>query len=897
MKAIKRTVAALLATLMLATSTSFTLAAEEYSDKEAVVVAKVNAAGIMTGTDKGFEPSKSLTRAEAAAIIVRMKGISESAVKTAAGTTLFNDVAASHWASGYVNQASNLGIVKGVSATEFAPDREVTVAEFTTMAVRALGAGQLVDSEGTWPSNYVNFANENKILDDVNAIYTAVATRLQAATIVANTLKTVMWEKSGVKTNGEITWQKTQSKDTILDDVLDIAEINDVQVTAVDYKNNKLTLWIEDTNEDGVVDPTETSVEKVVDRFDLSSVKLGYTYDGYYDRKNNKVLGLWTAEDTKIESVEFSEITKVGSDYIRVMVNGEEKEFDVKGAYTTYYNTVKEADNSKVVKSEDLFGTIAVKDDEVKTIYLEQYVYAGAVKEVTDTRVKFETLTGNTSYADASTFKLDDEDLTYFVVKDGKAIDVKDIEEDDVVFYYMEGTKVFHVFVTNDIIEGKVTSVGASYIKLDGTKYTVVTSTTPAFSAASFSTDTTVEAYLNKAGKIVAFKVVEGAGKYAVVSSIEFVKNNKDVVKANIKLAYTDGTESDVMELKLDSKTANAVTSLEKLFVDNDSATGIQVDKDTTHTDYEYSIAPADYDNVKTLNSIVKNNFYNTILGKAVDYNIEGGKLVLLSNAKIGSEQSSMEYVAGSSKNYFKDGSSNITYINDSTKVLAVKLDSDDKYKAVVKAVDVDAMSKQTGLKVTFIDVDAATKVAKVAIINEESGAKVSKGASTGKWAVVTDVTTSVSTDADYKYEVTVITSDNKEVVYNSDVDYTGSYGELVLNGDEISDFTTDDYAPVTLGSLYVAKEEDGVLYLVADNAAENTFAKTYVLADDVVYVELDGSASGEASVGKASAIDNVDVDLSDLYDATNATEIAWVLTYAEESGAPEVVAIAYIAK
>ena len=87
MKAIKRTVAALLATLMLATSTSFTLAAENYTDDEAVVVAKVNAAGIMTGTDKGFEPSKSLTRAEAAAIIVRMKGISESTVKTSAGTT------------------------------------------------------------------------------------------------------------------------------------------------------------------------------------------------------------------------------------------------------------------------------------------------------------------------------------------------------------------------------------------------------------------------------------------------------------------------------------------------------------------------------------------------------------------------------------------------------------------------------------------------------------------------------------------------------------------------------------------------------------------------------------------------------------------------------------------
>ncbi|MCQ2750011.1 MAG: S-layer homology domain-containing protein, partial [Clostridia bacterium] len=75
MKNFKKVVAGLLALLMLALSVNVTFAAEEYNDAEAVAVAKVNAAGIMQGTDKGFEPAKTLTRAEAAAIMVRMKGI------------------------------------------------------------------------------------------------------------------------------------------------------------------------------------------------------------------------------------------------------------------------------------------------------------------------------------------------------------------------------------------------------------------------------------------------------------------------------------------------------------------------------------------------------------------------------------------------------------------------------------------------------------------------------------------------------------------------------------------------------------------------------------------------------------------------------------------------------
>ena len=228
MKAMKRTIAGLLASLMLMSSVSVSFGAETYTAEEAVVVAKVNAAGIMTGTDNGFEPSKTLTRAEAAAIMVRMKGIPEAQVKSAAGTTLFGDVSASHWAAGYINVASSLGIIKGVGDNKFAPDTTVTIAEMTTMAVRALGAGQLVDAQaGTWPTNYMNFAGEEKLTDGVYNVYTAEASRINAATIVANTLEADVWEKSKVTTNNEVTWEKQPNKN-ILNSTLEIEVYDEI---------------------------------------------------------------------------------------------------------------------------------------------------------------------------------------------------------------------------------------------------------------------------------------------------------------------------------------------------------------------------------------------------------------------------------------------------------------------------------------------------------------------------------------------------------------------------------------------------------------------------------------------------------------------------------------------
>jgi len=94
----------------------------------------------MIGTDKGFEAEKTLTRAETAAILVRAKGVTEDQVKSAAGATQFLDVPESHWATGYINLASSMQLIKGTGDGNFLPDKDVTYEELLAMLTRILGA-------------------------------------------------------------------------------------------------------------------------------------------------------------------------------------------------------------------------------------------------------------------------------------------------------------------------------------------------------------------------------------------------------------------------------------------------------------------------------------------------------------------------------------------------------------------------------------------------------------------------------------------------------------------------------------------------------------------------------------------------------------------------------------
>ena len=118
-----------------------------------------NKLGIFVGDDNGnFNPEDTITRAEAAAVVVRLKGLSNAI--SSSQSTNFKDVPSSHWASGYIATANSMGIVEGYGDGNFGPEDPVKYEEILTMIIRAMGYDPMVESRGTsWPGNYVSVAS------------------------------------------------------------------------------------------------------------------------------------------------------------------------------------------------------------------------------------------------------------------------------------------------------------------------------------------------------------------------------------------------------------------------------------------------------------------------------------------------------------------------------------------------------------------------------------------------------------------------------------------------------------------------------------------------------------------------------------------------------------------
>ncbi len=227
MRAFKRLTAALLtAALTLSLVVLPAGAAGSFSDVTDQTTA-VNAdilrlMGVVSGTGGNlFNPAGTLTRAQFATMVVNFLQRRDE-IPRYATRTIFSDVKSSHWARGYVNLAASIMIsdgagenarqiplISGVGDGRFLPDAEITMAEATTILLRALG--YTGDQAGAvWPQGYMDLASSIGLSAGVAAgAYTNI-NRAQAAQLFVNTLKCknaegeVYYETLGEVTDGTI---------------------------------------------------------------------------------------------------------------------------------------------------------------------------------------------------------------------------------------------------------------------------------------------------------------------------------------------------------------------------------------------------------------------------------------------------------------------------------------------------------------------------------------------------------------------------------------------------------------------------------------------------------------------------------------------------------------------
>lgn len=89
---------------------------------------------VVTGMGNGiYDPDRSITRAEFAAIVVRAMGLQQGTTESA-----FGDVALSDWFNGYVDKATEYGLITGYSATSYGPNDTITREQAMAILARAM---------------------------------------------------------------------------------------------------------------------------------------------------------------------------------------------------------------------------------------------------------------------------------------------------------------------------------------------------------------------------------------------------------------------------------------------------------------------------------------------------------------------------------------------------------------------------------------------------------------------------------------------------------------------------------------------------------------------------------------------------------------------------------------
>ncbi len=462
-------------------------------------VARLVALGVITGYEDGtFRPANSITRAEFAAVAVRTLGL-ETAAQFAKGATAFPDVAATHWASGYINVAVNNGIIEGYPDGTFKPEANVTYAEASAMVVRVLGYG--IDVVGAWPTNYISKAASLGLYAGVSITDpNAPAPRCVVALLADNALDVKPLERVGFGDSAEY---KVAAK-TLLEMKHDVVKVAGVVVTDVPKLGN--IKWGKVT-----VGGTTYDASIYVDGF------LGQTVDALI-HKGKTVIGI------EVKSAVYSDKV-AGTDYYpyEVKLNKLNKWYDIADGAQIFVNYQPASFWSL---ANNATGNFVIKDGKVTVVdivYGLDRLSPGLVTSLANNRI---TTAGGGM---AALLKTNAADYTF--VKNGVKIAYEDIAKFDVLYKFGSYIEVFSNSVSGTVTRVAPVSGGYNFT-VDGKAYKVYADNTTYRDSDTNAwgnfvdddgydfIDEEVTLYLERNGEvrhIDAFGLTLGAGKYGVV--------------------------------------------------------------------------------------------------------------------------------------------------------------------------------------------------------------------------------------------------------------------------------------------------------------------------------------------------------------------------------------------
>lgn len=185
----KKFISIALAAMVLLAQTAIAYTDVPDTDLDAEAINILTSLGVLEGFEDGsFRPDDTVTRAEAAKIVVLVAGRDPMP-----GISPFLDVPED--TEGWINTAYSVGIISGYGDACFHPDDLATYEQAVKMIVLALGYGHLwsgLDHGGRYPDIYLDMAEILGIIDSNSGIVGEHLTRRQLSRLLYDSLEVQM---------------------------------------------------------------------------------------------------------------------------------------------------------------------------------------------------------------------------------------------------------------------------------------------------------------------------------------------------------------------------------------------------------------------------------------------------------------------------------------------------------------------------------------------------------------------------------------------------------------------------------------------------------------------------------------------------------------------------------
>lgn len=631
-KNLKKVISSVAALTMVASSVA--AFAVDFPDVEstasyAQAVQELSALDVISGYDDGtFGPDKLVTRAEITKMIVDALA-ERSSAEASTESTKFADVSADHWAKGYINQGVADGFIAGMSDTEFDPDANVTYVQAQKMLVSAIGYETYAQAQGGWPIGYKTYAASLDITKGISGIKDSTElTRAQVAQMIDNAMDTPLCVIASWKPE----WNGTKTPNLEVRD----GKEGRAYETLFTEKHDAYKVYgrVTETSKTGSVDTDKVTfqVEKA-DNFDDEEVKADSpvsedmyigdskadnylrTYSQALIQKNDDdeftILSIAAAAANKsvtVASEDFDE-NKSTDEALYFFPAGTTKgstkyQLDTTNGVTIYINGVESSKSiaelrdyldknetaSVTLQKETETGSTSTSA-KYNTIMVSSYVTA-IVDEVIDktneTSVNFDTYSSGIQAK--MTVNKDDDNYTYSFKLDGKDIEAKDLQQNDVLNISYDTTGSFKdssfydVIVTRNVVDGvKCTSINDSKgeYTIGGTKYKAAEGMD-----IDVETSTEYSLYLDHFGRIAKADENSVSKNYGVLKNI-YKKAAGDYMA---QIITKKGTEE---EYKVDSDKVNEYATYLKyatFYSDKEKKNKI----DTTTKDWQSKVVAFD---------------------------------------------------------------------------------------------------------------------------------------------------------------------------------------------------------------------------------------------------------------------------------------------------------------